>query len=154
MVNNLFLAFFSFIIFFAVALPIGGDCSLGSIYCGSNSTLELLTCDPSTNTCKGIYQKNNCSANFPCASTFFCNDGVCDNCLPNCGLCTNSAVCVTCSLGYWPNSGVCVPLPSNCLIGLNGTYCNNCSSGYFQLNGICCPCPANCNQCSSGTVAI
>ena len=121
LIINLFrmkVIFFLFAIFsYVVSIPIGSNCSLGSIFCGSNPSLELLTCDPTTQTCLGSYSNNQCSSNQPCASTLFCNSGICDMCPTGCASCSSSTICITCLPGYIQIGSVCVQLLANCLVG-------------------------------------
>lgn len=153
MVNQVIFFLTLFFPFLASSIPIGSNCSLSSIFCGSSS-IERLVCD--NGICKGGYLNNNCGSSQPCASTLFCNSGgICDKCPAGCNICGNQTNCFTCLPGYILSNGTCISLPLGCLLStLNATYCTTCNSSYYLSNGQCKNCPYNCLNCTTQSTCL
>ena len=132
---------------------VGFDDNVNSLLCGTNTTIEKLTCDEEYGLCLGTNHYSGCMTG-KCASGFFCsNVGVCISCMKGCKTCTNSNTCVETSEGYFystvENKSLSIPI-AHCLYGDNDT-CFECDIGYTlsSNSSLCLACANGCLMCTT-----
>ena len=84
-----------------------------------------------------------------CDKGFYVKNYLCENCIDNCDICSNSIKCENCKNGFFVNDdGVCQECPSYCKIKESDScQCKICEDEYFLKNKICERCDTNCLTC-------